>query len=111
VVLLATPLWYGNAVHFQAQLRAALGRALDGSPKLVVLDALGMNDIDYTGARSLSDALDYLGSAGIGFAIARAGNFMRDELRRAGLAQRIGEDRFFPAVDEAVRALGAESIT
>jgi MFS superfamily sulfate permease-like transporter len=109
VVLLATPLWYANAVHFEAQLHAALRRAVDGGAKLVVLDALGMNDIDYTGVRALSDTLDYLGRAGIEFAIARAGGFLRDELRRAGLAQRIGEDRFFAAVDEAVTTVGAES--
>jgi high affinity sulfate transporter 1 len=109
VVLLATPLWYANAVHFEAQLRTALGRAVDGPAKLVVLDALGMNDIDYTGARALSDALDYLGRAGIEFAVARAGGFLREELRRAGLAQRIGENRFFAAVDEAVRTVDSES--
>ena len=61
-----------------------------------------MNDIDYTGVRALSDVLDELGRAGIEFAIARAGERLREELRRAGLAQRIGENRFFPAVDEAV---------
>ena len=109
VVLLATPLWYANALHFEAQLRAALGGAVDGRPKLVVLDALGMNDIDYTGVRALADALDYLGRAGIEFAIARAGGFLRAELSRAGLAQRIGENRFFAAVDEAVTTVGAES--
>ena len=58
VVLFATPLWYANALHFEAQLRAAVERAVDGRPKLVVLDAFGMNDIDYTGVRALADALD-----------------------------------------------------
>ena len=105
VVLFATPLWYANSVHFEAQLRAALRRSLGGTPKLLVLDALGLNDIDYTGARALSGGLDALSDAGIEFAIARAGRVLRDELRRAGLTKRIGEDRYFASVDEAVTAL------
>jgi high affinity sulfate transporter 1 len=106
VVLFATPLWYANAVHFEAQLRAALRRSVGDTPRLLVLDALGLNDIDYTGVRALSDGLDQLSRAGIEFAIARAGRVFHDGLRRAGLIERIGEDHFFGAVDEAVRALG-----
>jgi sulfate permease, SulP family len=106
VVLFATPLWYANSVHFETQLRAALGRSLGGPPRLVVLDALGLNDIDYTGVRALSDVLDLLTGAGIKFAIARAGSTLHEELHRAGIAERIGENHFFPAVDEAVAVLG-----
>ena len=54
VVLFATPLWYANAIHFHDQLQIALTRA-SGAPRLVVLDAVGMSDLDYTGARSLRD--------------------------------------------------------
>ena len=106
VVLFATPLWYANAVHFEAQLRAALRRSGDTPTRVVVLDALGMNDIDYTGVRALSAGVDRLRRDGIEFAIARAGRHLQDELRRAGLAQRIGEDHFFPDVDDAVTTLG-----
>jgi hypothetical protein len=48
-VLFATPLWYANAVHFRAQLHDALARGV-GHPRVVVLDAIGMSDLDYTGA-------------------------------------------------------------
>ncbi len=108
VVLFATPLWYANAIHFRAQLRDAITAAPGGPPRAIVLDALGMSDVDYTGALALGAALDELDAAGIGFAIARAGAHVRDELRRAGLSpQRIPENRFFPAVDAAVEALTA----
>jgi MFS superfamily sulfate permease-like transporter len=104
VVLFATPLWYANASHFSDQLRAVLdsGRKAHG----VVLDALGLSDIDYTGMVALREALDELERAGIVFAIARAGDRVRGELRRAGLVpERIPESRFFPDVDAAVTAL------
>ena len=108
VVLFATPLWYANAIHFHDQLQASLARA-SGPPRLVVLDAIGMSDLDYTGSRSLHEALDELDRKHISFAIARAGEHVRNSLTRSGLLQRIGEDRLFPSVDEAVTALHQES--
>ncbi len=104
VVLFATPLWYANAVHFRAELTAALERAA-GGPRLVVLDAVGMTDIDYTGSRSLTRVLDQLDRSHIAFAVARAGGRMRESLARAGLVERIGPDRFFPSVDAAVTGM------
>ena len=106
VVLFATPLWYANAVHFRAQVREAIANAPDPRPQALVLDALGMSDIDYTGVRELRSALDELDAAGIQFAIARAGARVRDELERAGLTpDRVPQERFYPDVDAAVVAL------
>ena len=77
VVLFATPIWYGNASHFREQLRAALPRTGGGPPRAVVLDALGMTDIDYTGIVALREALDELDARSIQFAMARAGERVR----------------------------------
>jgi len=106
VVLFATPLWYANESHFQDQLRAVLNSASDPPVHGVVLDALGMSDIDYTGIATLGEVLDELDHAGAQFAIARAGQRVRAELKRSGLTPgRIAESRLFPDVDAAVRAL------
>ncbi len=104
VVLFATPLWYANAEHFRAQLHAARARAI-GPPKLIVLDAIGMSDVDYTGSRALREVLDELDREHIPLAVARAGEHARNSLARSGLLDRFGENRFFPSVDEAVTAL------
>ncbi len=106
-VLFATPLWYANATHFRDQLHAVVTPPADGSPvRGVVLDALGMTDVDYTGVTILRRVLDELDAAGIAVAIARAGQRVRGELHRAGLTpERIPEERYFPDVDAAVRAL------
>jgi len=74
-----------------------------------VLDAIGMADIDYTGSRALREVLDFLDSDGISFAVARAGQHMRESLKRSGLLERIGEDHLFPAADEAVTALAPKN--
>ena len=104
VVLFATPLWYANAVHFRTQLEESLARA-QGELRVVVLDAMGMSDVDFTGARALGRALDDLDARGIGFALARAGATLRTGLDRAGLLARIGEGSVYPTAGEAVAAL------
>jgi high affinity sulfate transporter 1 len=104
VILFATPLWYANATHFRSQLELARRRAI-GTPQAVVLDSIGMSDIDYTGSRALREALDSLEREHVTFAMARVGAHARESLTRSGVLQRIGEDRFFDSVDEAVTAV------
>ncbi|MDA8290799.1 MAG: SulP family inorganic anion transporter [Actinomycetota bacterium] len=103
-VLFATPLWYANAVHFRSQLARAVTRAPDRT-RLVVLDTIGMSDLDFTGARALGDALADLERDHVVFAIARAGEHVETALRRSGLLARIGAEHLYPSVDEAVTAL------
>jgi sulfate permease, SulP family len=79
-------------------------------PRLVVLDALGMYDVDFTGSQALAKALDELGQDGIALAVARAGDHLKDNLARAGLLRRIGADRFYASVDEAVTAAPAATV-
>jgi high affinity sulfate transporter 1 len=109
VVLFAAPLWYANATHFRAAMDHARRRSAR-PPRLVVLDALGMYDVDFTGSQALAKALDELGHDGIALAVARAGDHLKDNLARAGLLQRIGPDRFYASVDEAVTAAPAATV-
>jgi MFS superfamily sulfate permease-like transporter len=103
VTLFATPIWYANAVHFRAEVTAALSEA--APVRVFVLDTVGESDIDFTGTRALSQVLERCERDGIDFGVARAGVHLHESLRRSGLAARIGEHRFFPTVDEAVRAM------
>jgi len=106
VTLFATPIWYANAVHFRAEVSAALR---EGAPvRVFVLDTVGQSDIDFTGTRALERVLDRCERDGIAFGVARAGVHLHESLRRSGLAARIGENRFFPTVDEAVRAMAGD---
>ena len=107
VVLFAASLWYANAVRFQHELRAAL--AATTGTRALVLDAIGMNDIDYTGARALRETLDDLDRAQITFALARPGHHVRQALTRSGLLERIGTERLFPNVGEAVNAIAPDT--
>ena len=104
VVLFATPLWYANAGHFQAQLQHALEHRAPDPLRVVVLDAIGMSDIDFTGSRVMSEVLDEVDRRGLTMAVARAGERVRRSLARTDLDSRFG-DRYFPSVDEAVTAM------
>src|SRR5580698_6822708 len=81
VLLFATPLWYANAVHFRDEVVAALARA--PGTRLLVLDALGMSDVDFTGSRELGRVLDECDRAHVAFAMARAGDHLEDMLQRS----------------------------
>jgi high affinity sulfate transporter 1 len=104
VVLFATPLWFANAVHFREEVERALSEA-GPATRVLVLDTIGMSDLDFTGARSLMQLLDRCEREHIDFAVARAGAHVRQSLERSGLLQRIGDNHLFPTVGAAVAAL------
>jgi SulP family sulfate permease len=108
-VLFATPLWYANAARFRAELDDARRRAV-GELRLVVLDAVGMTDLDFTGSLALAQTLDTLDRHHISFAVARAGQHLRENLARSGLLERIGADRLYASVDEAVTRAGPAGV-
>jgi high affinity sulfate transporter 1 len=104
VLLFPTPLWYANAVHFKTQVRAALTDA-HGPLTVVILDTLGMTDIDFTGSRALTEVVDDLQGRNIAFAMARAGDHVKAALKRQGLVARLGPHPFYDSVNEAVVAM------
>jgi SulP family sulfate permease len=110
VLLHAAPLYFANAGRFRAQVDQALGH-LPSRPDLLVLDVVGMHDLDFTGARALNDVLDELDRQHVAFALARAGSHLRGNLTLGGIIDRIGADHLFPSVDEAVTALSPQQST
>jgi sulfate permease, SulP family len=106
VLLFATPLWYANAVHFRDEVVGALARK--PGARVLVLDALGMSDVDFTGSRALGHVLDACDRAHVAFGVARSGDHLEDMLQRSGLSRRIGQSHFYPSVNEAVTALSDE---
>ena len=109
VVMFATPIWYANAIRFRDQVAVAIARS-PGPIQVLVLDTIGMSDIDFTGTRALTGVVASCERDHIALGIARAGLHLHDSLRRSGLAARIGEDRFYDTVDHAVNALAPGSL-
>jgi MFS superfamily sulfate permease-like transporter len=69
-----------------------------------VIAAEPITDIDTTAAAMLGDLLDELEAAGITMAFAEMKDPVKDHLRRYGLYERIGDDRFFPTLGTAIDA-------
>jgi sulfate permease, SulP family len=106
VLLFATSIWYANAEHFHDEMRQALASA-SSAPHLVVLDAAGMNDVDYTGVRVLREVLSELNAQKISFAMARVGQHVRSSLSKGGLDDKITDSDIYPSADAAVNAYTA----
>lgn len=102
----AAPLNFTNADHICEEL----GRRLDAAPapvRLVVIEASGVTDVDYTGARIAGKALARLRARGIDVALARlAAERAQAGAARTGLLAAFGSGRVFRTVEDAVRALG-----
>jgi MFS superfamily sulfate permease-like transporter len=102
----AAPLTFTNAQYISDQIMAALAKA-PAPVKLLVIEASGMIDIDYTGSEILQQTVAELRSRSIEVAIARlADKRAQEEAGRTGLIAALGPERVFKSVDEAVRRIG-----
>ncbi len=99
------PLYFANASHFRDRVRELVAAA-SPPPSLFVLDASGIDDVDFTGGRMLLQVVHELHARGIDFAVARATGDAPLHTARAGLRRHVRDDHVFLTVDEAVRALG-----
>ena len=100
------PLNFTNAVFVHKQLLAAV--AQEKTPvKLIVIEASGVTDIDYTGAQSAERSIREFRARGIDVALARlSSEHARFRAEKSGLLAVLGEDHLFLSVQEAVDKLG-----
>jgi MFS superfamily sulfate permease-like transporter len=100
------PLNFTNADHICAGIRAAIATRQE-PVKLLIIEANGIIDIDYTGAQILSRTITELKAKEIAVAIARLSNERAQfQAHRTGLIEAIGPERIFLSVEEAVNKLG-----
>ncbi len=102
----AAPLNFTNAERICGEIKSAI--AAKRSPvKLLVIEANGIIDIDYTGSQILLQAVAEIRTTNIVVALARLSDERAQaQAHRTGLIEMIGQDRVFMSVEEAVRKLG-----
>jgi len=102
----AAPLNFTNVEGIIDKIRAAIaGRR--PPVKLLVIEASGIIDVDYTGSQLLQKAIADLRAKGVTVAIARLSHEQAQrEAGRSGLIASIGKDHVFMSVEEAVEKLG-----
>jgi MFS superfamily sulfate permease-like transporter len=99
----AAPLNFTNAAFIRDRMSGAIEHA-SAPVRLVVLDASGVTDIDYTGATVLLRAVEQLHARGIQLVFARlSAERAYNSAARSGLLAAIGPQPVFRSVEEAVQ--------
>jgi MFS superfamily sulfate permease-like transporter len=101
IVRFDAPLFFANGAVFDDWVRSVVADA-PGPVRTVVLAAEPITDIDTTAVEELVELDDALAAQGIRLVIAEMKDPVRDTLRRYGLDERFGPERFAPTVGAAV---------
>ena len=103
---LQAPLSFLNASHFRADVLGLL-KASATPPRLLVLEASGIPEIDFTAAQVLLDLIGICRADGIKIAVARLESPRTQQaFSRFKIYDALGQDYVFLSVDQAIRALG-----
>ena len=94
-------LFFANAEVFHDHVRAAIASAPTRT-RWVVVAAEPVTDVDLTAADVLLDLDGDLRQEGIDLCFAEMKGPVKDRLKRYGLFDQIGKERFFPTVGQAV---------
>jgi MFS superfamily sulfate permease-like transporter len=108
VVGLQAPLSFLNAENFRADVLEVL-KASSPKPELLVLEASGILEIDFTAAQTLLELLRECRKDGVTVAMARLESIRAQRaFERFGVYDVLPKDHIFHSVDEAVRALAGK---
>jgi SulP family sulfate permease len=94
-------LYFGNASYFQETIQELVNERAS-KPKMVLLDASSIHDMDSTGSHTLEEMQKYLNNKGIIFYISGMIGPVRDFATKCGIIERIGEQKYFLNIHEGV---------
>lgn len=98
----AVGLFYANASRFATESFALVDTPQP--PRWFVLFADAIDDIDFTGGKTLLDVVDQMSRRNIVFAIAEPQDKVLRELDQFGITAAIGHERVYATIQEAVAA-------
>jgi high affinity sulfate transporter 1 len=100
-------MFFSNAGQFALSLERHIAGA-DGPVRAVLVDAEGVNFLDSTAAEMLAKLNADLSERDITLSFARVRHVVRETMRRAGLEEAIGTERFHDSIHEGAEALADE---
>lgn len=104
VLRLEAPLFYANATPIRDRIKTLVGSS-DPPPRALIIDIGGTDRLDITSAEMLAELVQAMHSAGIDVALADVRQPVIKMARRSGLLERVGKNRVFHTIDEAIQAL------
>jgi high affinity sulfate transporter 1 len=102
------PLFYANANRFVDDVESLIDTAPD-PVRWLILDAGGLDDIDYSAGVALAGLLDYLDAHQITLAMARVDPWLLDTLRAYDLLDRIHPGHLYDTLEEAIETFRSDS--
>lgn len=97
------PIIFANASYFAEQVRQLISDAAI-PVREVLVPAQQINQLDSTGATQLERLRTELKAKGISLSFVEVKSALREAIRRNGLEEKIGVDRFFESIHEGVQA-------
>jgi MFS superfamily sulfate permease-like transporter len=104
------PLFFANAEEFRTDVMHRVNRAAE-PVRRVIVSASPITDVDATGAEALDELLDDLERQGVEIGFAELKGNVRDRLVPYGIVDRVGPDRFYRTVGQAVKSYVADTGT
>jgi sulfate permease, SulP family len=92
-------LFYANAERFAEEINGLVD--IPTPPRWFVLQADAIDDVDFTGGKTIHTLVDQLESRRIEFVVVEASPHVRRELDRYGITERIGSDHYFDTLRAA----------
>jgi SulP family sulfate permease len=98
-------IFYANATRLSDEV---LGLVESGDPaRWFVLDAAAVDDIDFSGGKTLAELADELAERKIVLALCQVNDNVRAQLDTFGIAQKVGAEHIYETVQDAVDAFHA----
>ncbi len=98
-------LFYANAARFVDEVLKLVD--VPDKPRWLVLLADAIDDVDFTGGKTLVELAEQLSERGVVFAVAEARDPVVAELDEFGLTALIGRNHVYAALDDAIAAFRA----
>ncbi len=101
-------IYYANGTRFAEEI-LTLAEEADPPLRWLCIAASAIGDIDYSGSETLGAVREELASQGVTLVMADVDEKVREELDAYGLTEKIGEERLFATIPQAVSAYAASA--
>ena len=101
--------FYANATRLSEEMLGLVD--VDDPPRWLVLDCAAIDDIDYTGGKTLAELADQLKARKVQLALCVVYEKLRTQLDTFEITAKIGAEHIYETADDAIEAFHASSST
>ena len=98
-------IFYANATRLSEEVLGLVGG--DDPPRWFVLDAAAVDDIDFTGGKTLAELADQLAERKVILALCQVSDKVRTQLDTFGITPKVGAEHIYETIQDAIEAFHA----